>query len=422
MQQTINARPTWFSNERPALLDRLSRQLVYRLFSALKIGHLTVISPEGTDHFGDTASDFRATMCIKNPSVYRAIALGGSIAAGETYFDEHWSTPDLVQLLRLFVKNLSVSHQMERGMARIFSGLLHLIYRVSQKNTTGRARKHIAAHYDIGNEMFELFLDDTMMYSSAIYPSADATLHQAQLYRLDRIGKKLQLTDKDHVLEIGTGWGALAIHLAKTYGCRVTSITLSIEQQTKAIERVKSEGMENLVTVLLKDYRELTGHYDKLVSIEMIEAVGHQYFDEYFRCCGRLLKHNGLMLIQAILIDDRRYEGAKNEVDYIKRHIFPGGCLPSLNVISTSIRTQTDLSMVHVEEITPHYARTLHDWRQRFLANRETLNALGYDDTFIRKWEYYFAYCEAGFTERSIRTDQIMFAKPGCRQDSLISI
>jgi len=420
MAHHVKESAEYLPDKSPSLVDRFASKIVLKLFDGLDHGHLKVITSDGTHDFGEPASDLKATLQIDDPAAFRDIALGGSVGAGEAYGNGLWSTPDLVQLIRLFVKNLTVVDKMERGMARAFTGFMKAVYRLSQQNTKTGSRKNIAAHYDLGNDLFNLFLDETMMYSCAIYPSADATLHEAQVHRLNRIGHKLHLTPDDHLLEIGTGWGGLAIHMAKHFGCRVTTTTISTEQHKHAVALVAKNGLQDKVTVLLKDYRELEGQYDKLVSIEMIEAVGHRFYDNYFETCSTLLKSNGLALIQAILIDDRRFEQAKNEVDFIKSHIFPGSCIPSLGVISDCVRRKTDLSTVHVEDITPHYARTLRDWRERFMAQKRRLNELGYDDRFIRLWEFYFAYCEAGFTERSIRTAQITFAKPDSRQDTIL--
>ncbi|MET0378422.1 MAG: cyclopropane-fatty-acyl-phospholipid synthase family protein, partial [Spongiibacteraceae bacterium] len=273
----------------------------------------------------------------------------------------------------------------------------------------------IAAHYDLGNDFYELFLDPSMMYSAAIFPHADSSLEQASLYKIDRICKKLQLQPQDHLLEIGTGWGGLALHAARQYGCRVTTTTISRQQFDYANQLINAAGLSDRVTVLLQDYRDLTGQYDKLVSVEMIEAVGHRYYRDYFSRCGTLLKADGLMLIQAITIADQRYERARRSVDFIQRHIFPGGALPSLAVIAHTIARHSDLTISGIEEITQHYARTLQAWSQRFLAQLERVRALGYDERFIRMWQFYLCYCEGGFMERSIGTHQILFAKPACR-------
>jgi cyclopropane-fatty-acyl-phospholipid synthase len=289
--------------------------------------------------------------------------------------------------------------------------LAHLLNR----NTHSGSRRNISAHYDLGNDFFRLFLDPTMMYSSAIFESPADTLETAAVAKLDEICRQLELSPEDHLLEIGTGWGGMAIHAASRYGCRVTTTTISREQYEHARAEVERHGLSDRITVLCEDYRQLTGEYDKLVSIEMIEAVGHDFYRSYFQCCSKLLKADGKMVIQAITIPDQRYDRARRSVDYIKRYIFPGGCLPSLAVIAQHIAEDTDLQLVHLRDITRDYARTLAHWRERFLANLDSVRAMGFDERFIRMWEFYLCYCEGGFRERIIGTAQLAFAKPGYR-------
>lgn len=283
------------------------------------------------------------------------------------------------------------------------------------RNTKEGSRNNISAHYDLGNGFFTLFLDQSMMYSSAIYPQCDASLAEAAEFKLQRVCEKLQLKPQDHLLEIGTGWGGLAIYAATHYGCRVTTTTISREQYDFACARIKSLGLEDRIKVLFDDYRDLQGQFTKLVSIEMIEAVGHEHYDQYFSTCSALLAPDGLMLIQAITIADQRYEQAKKSVDFIQRYIFPGGSLPSIAVIAESIKRNTDLTIVQMEDIGEHYAQTLKHWREAFLAKLEQVRAQGFDERFIRMWEFYLCYCEGGFMERSIGTAQLLFAKPGYR-------
>jgi len=278
-----------------------------------------------------------------------------------------------------------------------------------------RSRDNISAHYDLGNDFFSLFLDPTMMYSSAIFEDVDRGLDEAAVAKLDEICHQLELSPGDHLLEIGTGWGGMAIHAAKHYGCRVTTTTISQEQYDYACAAVKREGVADRVTLLLQDYRSLEGQYDKLVSIEMIEAVGHEFYREYFQRCSALLKPTGKMVIQAITMADQRYEQARDSVDFIKRYIFPGGCLPSVAVIADHLARDTDMQMVHLRDITQDYAVTLAHWRSRFMDKLEAVKAMGFDDNFIRMWDYYLCYCEGGFRERIISTVQLAFAKPGYR-------
>jgi len=301
------------------------------------------------------------------------------------------------------------------------SWLLRASHRLGHRlkaNSKSRSRRNIQAHYDLGDDLFELFLDPTMSYSSAVYPSPGASLEEAAVHKLDLVCRKLRLTPDDHLLEIGTGWGGLALHAASRYGCRVTTTTISDNQFRAARAKVKAAGLEDRVTVLKKDYRDLEGQYDKLVSIEMIEAVGHQYMDTYIRVCGERLKPHGRALIQAILMSDRNFDNYIRSVDFIQKYIFPGGALPSISSISSSVRRMTDLQITGFHDITRDYARTLADWRRRFMSRLREVRALGYPEEFIRMWEYYLCYCEGGFAERAICTAQIVFDKPLCRLEN----
>ena len=330
-----------------------------------------------------------------------------------------WHCDDLTGLAQLFLRNPQVLYGLNRGPGRLMS-LTHKVWHALRRNTLQGSRNNIAAHYDLGNDMFALFLDETMMYSCAIFDHPQATLHQASVEKLERICHKLDLCADDHLLEIGSGWGGLAIHAARRYGCRVTTTTISREQYQMTQQRVAEAGLGERITVLCEDYRKLSGQYDKLVSIEMIEAVGHAYFDTYFAKCSSLLKPDGLMLLQSITIADQRYTAAKRSVDFIQRYIFPGGCLPSVAVISDAVARNTDLRIAHLEDIGTHYATTLKHWRKRFLARLDTVRALGYPEEFIRMWEYYLCYCEGGFRERAIGTAQVLLGKPLNRRNVLL--
>jgi cyclopropane-fatty-acyl-phospholipid synthase len=281
-----------------------------------------------------------------------------------------------------------------------------------RRNTVSGSRKNIMAHYDLGNEFYRLFLDDSMTYSSGIFERPEATLKQASIAKYDRICRKLHLSEKDHVLEIGTGWGGFALHAVKNFGCRVTTTTISNEQYRESKQRFEDAGIQDKVTLLKSDYREISGQYDKLASIEMIEAVGHQYLDTFMACCAALLKPNGIMAIQAITIADWAFDQHKKSVDFIKRYIFPGSCIPSVTAISAAAASVTDLRLFHLEDLTPHYALTLHKWWENFVRNREQVKALGFHDRFMRMWEYYLRYCEAGFEERYLGSVQLVFTKP----------
>jgi cyclopropane-fatty-acyl-phospholipid synthase len=289
------------------------------------------------------------------------------------------------------------------------------VFHALKRNTRTGSRANIAAHYDLSNDFFALFLDETMTYSCGIFARPDTTLREASLEKIDRLCRKLRLSPRDHLLEIGTGWGALGIHAARAYGCRVTTTTISAEQHAFAKERIRAAGLADRITLLLQDYRELEGRFDKLVSVEMIEAVGHQYYDEFFRRCAALLQDDGLMALQAITIADQHYERARDSVDFIQRHIFPGCCIPSVTALSSAMTRASDLKLVQLEDIGPHYARTLASWRDTLRAHRDEAHALGFDDTFLRLWDFYFCYCEGGFAERRLGDVQMVLERPGAR-------
>jgi cyclopropane-fatty-acyl-phospholipid synthase len=396
--------------------DRLAKKGVISALKKIRIGRLVLEDHGEVLEFGQAVedADLVAHVSVHHSTCYRDVLFGGSIGAGEAYMQGHWSSSNLLDVIRLMVRNLEMLNQMDRDrpiLSRLTSFITHRLNTNSHKGS----RKNISAHYDLGNTFFELFLDPTMMYSSAIYPSETATLDEAAVYKLDTICRKLRLSPDDHLVEIGTGWGGLAIHAAKNYGCRVTTTTISKEQYEYARAAVKREQLEDKITVLLNDYRDLKGSYDKLVSIEMIEAVGHEYYASYFSKCSALLKPNGLMLIQAITIADQRYFQAKASVDFIQRYIFPGGCLPSNEVIANCTRKYTDMQIVALHDIGIDYGKTLAHWRKRFFEKIDKVRDQGFDDVFCRMWEYYLCYCEGGFVERAISTAQIVFAKPAAK-------
>lgn len=400
------------------LLKRgLLRQLAH-----LRHGQLTLVEAGERQLFGqpDAHAHLRAEIQVHDEAFWPMVAGNGSIGAGEAYMQGYWSSPDLTAVIRLFVVNLDVLDGLEGGLARLGRPLLHGLHWLN-RNTRRGSRKNIAAHYDLGNALFEQLLDSTMMYSAAMFRSAEDSLEQAQLYKLQRICEKLDLQPDDHLLEIGTGWGSMALYAASHYGCRVTTTTLSREQYEYTRQRIEAQGLQDRITLLLKDYRDLEGQYDKLVSIEMIEAVGHRYLPTYFRQCARLLKDDGLMLLQSITIRDQRYEQAKGSVDFIQRYIFPGGALPSLQVLLENVGRNTDLNLHHMEDFGLHYARTLRLWHDNLRRARHSLEQLGYDEQFYRLWEFYLCYCEGGFLERSIGAAQLLLAKPGARPEPLLA-
>jgi cyclopropane-fatty-acyl-phospholipid synthase len=399
---------------------RLVRRAVIGRLAKLEYGSLTLIDGDDCRRFGTSRhGEPHLTLTIHDPAAWLDVACSGGLGAGEAYMAGRWHCDDLTGLIQLFLRNPQVMYGLNGGAGSIMSWV-NRAWHALRRNTLKGSRRNIAAHYDLGNELFELFLDDTMMYSCAIFEHPQATLKQASVAKLDRVCRKLDLQPGDHLLEIGSGWGGLAIHAARHYGCRVTTTTISREQYSLAMERVEQAGLSDRVTVLCEDYRRLNGKYDKLVSIEMIEAVGHAYFDTYFKKCSELLKPDGLMLLQSITIAEQRYAAAKRSVDFIQRYIFPGGCLPSVVVLGDAVARNTDMRIRDVEDIGPHYATTLRRWRQRFMSRLEAVRACGYPDEFIRMWEYYLCYCEGGFRERAIGTVQVLLGKPLNRSEALL--
>jgi cyclopropane-fatty-acyl-phospholipid synthase len=387
------------------------RRLCLRAFSRIRGERLELVEPDGRRfRFGAPDAELGATVEIHSMSFYRAV-LGGSVGLGEAYRDGVWDCDDLVALVRIAARNMGPLDRLRRRLHPVISPVQRTIWRVP-RNSKRASRHHISAHYDVGNDLFALYLDESMMYSSAVFPDPEASLADAQRNRLERICQALELTPEDHLLEIGTGWGAMAAYAAANYGCRVTTTTISTEQREGALRRIRDAGVEDRVTILLDDYRDLRGRYSKLVSLEMIEAVGWQYFDEFFRRCSELLDPNGLFFLQAIVIDDRLYEQEKATRSFSNKLIFPGGCLPSIEVIQHCVARQTDMSTVWLEEIGAHYARTLELWRERFIANSDLAAELGYDQPFRRLWTLWLAMSEAGFRERRLRDVQMLFAKP----------
>ena len=402
-------------------LQRLGRRLFLAKLANLREGELTLIDGEGSHTFGRRTPEcnLRATIEVRHPQTYADAAFGGTVGGGEAYIRGLWDVDDLTALIRLMIVNRDVMQSMEGGAAIATAPLRRILHWMNRNSHDG-SRRNIAAHYDLGNELFALMLDETMAYSCGVFERDDATLHEAQLAKFERICRKLRLTPNDHLLEIGTGWGGLAIHAAGRYGWRVTTTTISREQHDWAKEKIAAAGLADRVTLLLDDYRDLTGRYDKLVSIEMIEAVGARYLDTYTSQCSRLLEPHGAMLLQAITIQDQVYEAALKSVDFIQRFIFPGSFIPSVSAITESVRRSTDMKVFHLEDIGPHYATTLRCWRENFVARLPEVRRLGYPDAFVRMWEYYLCYCEGGFLERQIGDVQMLLTKPRCRLPSVI--
>lgn len=397
---------------RPAAAAGFARGLVLQRLEAIEEGHLVIREGSRTLEFGSRGSPHSTTLHVKDPAFYSDVALGGSVGAGESYMLGRWHADDVCGALRILARNRTAMDSLETGLARLAAPLRRFAHAL-RRNTRAGSRRNIAAHYDLGNEFFELFLDETMMYSCALFERPGMTLAEASVAKLEVVCRKLALRPGQRVLEIGTGWGGFALHAAREYGCHVTTTTISPNQHRRARERVAAAGLADRVTVLLEDYRDLRGAYDRIVSIEMIEAIGHRQFPVFFGKSGSLLARDGRMLLQSITIADRHYAEARDGVDFIKRYIFPGCCIPSVSALGSAMAEASALRIVHLEDIGPHYATTLAAWRERFLANLPAVRALGYPETFIRMWEFYLAYCEAGFAERTLGDVQMVLTKEG---------
>ncbi len=403
-------------------INMLLRKAMLDKFACLENAVLTIKDPLGEFVLGSEGADgLSARIEVLDMSFYRQVALGGSIGAAESYMDQYWQANDLCRVIQIFVRNRDLLNSMESGLAILANQLLK-VWHFSNRNSQQGSRKNIAAHYDLGNELFALFLDQHSMYSSATFYHPDLSLEDASTAKLERICQKLHLQPDDHILEIGTGWGGFAIYAAKNYGCHITTTTISKEQYQAAQQRVIDAGVADRVTILMEDYRDLQGRYDKLVSIEMIEAVGHHYLDTYLKQCAALLKPNGLALIQAITIEDSYYYQALKSVDFIKRYIFPGSFIPCVSAIVASAARSTDLRLINLEDQGESYALTLNHWRKRFLAALDQVRAQGYNEEFIRMWEFYLCYCEGGFKEKSISNVQLLLAKPGNRRPQWLPV
>jgi len=401
------------TGSKPGILDGVARRLVLKQLGRMETGCLQLVEDGLEVTFGQPWAEAELTARIEvvDSSFYADIAFGGSIGAGEAYMRGAWQCENLVRLVRILLRNRKVLDDMEKGSAWLITSVQRLLHWIN-RNTREGARRNISAHYDLGNDFFALWLDESMMYSSAMFKTPGQSLADAQVNRLDIICRKLDLGPGDHVVEIGTGWGGFAIHAAKHYGCRVTTTTISKRQYELAWERVRQAGLQDRIELLLEDYRDLGGQCDKLVSIERIEASGSDQYDTYFSQCNRLLKPGGRMLIQAITIADSQYEYAQKNVDFIQRYIFPGSCLPSLAVMSATIAKVSDMVVTNIEDIGQDYALTLNHWRQNFFTQIEDVMKLGYPDEFVRMWEFYLCYCEGGFLEKAISDVQLVAAKP----------
>lgn len=422
-QDIIPAQASRSTSEDVSALTRLAKTLLLSQLTKMQNGRLRLIDGPVAQSFGtpDATAPFDVTIRVRDPRFYADAVFAGTTGAGESYMNGFWDCDNLTALVRLMVVNREFMNDVDSGWSRLSSPLFSLAHWLN-RNTAAGSRRNIAAHYDLGNKFFELFLDETMAYSCGIFQTPGASLFDASIAKFDAACRKLNLSAGQHLLEIGTGWGGLAIHAARHYGCRVTTTTISREQYELARERVERAGLGGRITLLLEDYRELRGEYDALVSIEMIEAVGHQYLDTYFKQCSRLLKPEGAMLLQSITIRDQYYDQARRSVDFIKRFIFPGSFIPSIQALVNSLARTSDLKLFHMEDIGPHYATTLRHWRERLLARRGEVRAMGYPESFLRMWEYYLCYCEGGFEERQLGDVQMLLTKPRSRRSAISAL
>ena len=394
-------------------MNHLYKKIIHQRLSQIKDAHIIIKDGKSINKFGKPGN-LSAKINILDTVFYKNIILGGTIGASESFIRGEWSSPNLTNVIRVLARNTEAQDKLENLFTLLSQPFLKVMHKLNENSVRG-SKKNISRHYDLSNDFFSLFLDKNMMYSSAIYKSKKTSLEDASTNKLDVICKKLNLKKTDHVIEIGTGWGGFAIYAAKNYGCKVTTTTISIEQYKFAKQKIKEAGLGKKIKVLLKDYRLLKGQYDKLVSIEMIEAVGYHFYDEYFKIISQLLKNDGEALIQAITIKDQRYSKAIQSVDFIQKYIFPGSCIPSITAIQNSLTSSTDLVINDIRDIGHHYARTLADWRKRFLKNKQEIRKLGFDDKFLRMWLFYFAYCEGGFEEKVISDIHLHITKPGYR-------
>ena len=395
----------------PDTSDSKYSALVHRVRNSVTDASLTIQEDDKTYVFGDESSPLQGKIIIHDKSFYRDAILGGSIGAAEAYLDEKWSSPELTQVVRILARNQSQLDEIDRK-TRWLSRIKNWWSRRQNLNSETGSKRNILAHYDIGNDMYERFLDPAMQYSSAIFAPSSLTLSEAQQNKMRIVCQRLDLKESDHVIEIGTGWGGLAIYMAQHVGCKVTTTTISEAQFEYAESRVKDLNLEDKITLLKQDYRKLDGEFDKLVSIEMIEAVGHEYLPTFFSKCSSLLKPNGKMLIQSITIADSRYETYRKGTDFIQKYIFPGGCLPSIAAITFNMAQHTDMVVDEVQDIGLQYARTLRNWNRSFEASWTELKQRGYSEEFHRLWQFYLCYCEGAFIERVISTHHIVARKP----------
>ncbi|WGV98643.1 cyclopropane-fatty-acyl-phospholipid synthase family protein [Vibrio sp. YMD68] len=393
------------------------KTLIFSLLTHINHASLEIVDGDERTRFGDQASSLHATIVIHDASFYKNMVLNGGIGAAEAYIDGKWTSPNLTNLIQVMAINQDQLDKIENKVQWV-SKIKKQFLRFKNANSEDGSKRNILAHYDIGNELYTRFLDPAMQYSCAVYGSNATTLDDAQQLKMQTICERLELKETDHVVEIGTGWGGLAIYMAQHFGCHVTTTTISDAQHEYAEQKISQLGLEDKITLLKSDYRKLNGQYDKLVSVEMIEAVGHEYLPTFFKKCSDLLKPDGKMLIQSITIADSRYDRYRKNVDFIQKYIFPGGCLPSVSIMTQQMANCTDLVTHELHDIGLHYARTLHDWRQRFEQSWPQLVELGYNEEFKRLWTFYLCYCEGAFLQRVISTHHVVARKPRYRGHS----
>jgi cyclopropane-fatty-acyl-phospholipid synthase len=397
--------------QRSTRMTSFFKRILFKKLKGLKTGELTIIDGSEIHVFGIPKSELKATLTVSSQEFYVFLGSGGTNGAAEAFTAGYWSADNLVELIQIIIRNKKTMEGLESGLARLTNPITKIIHRLRQ-NTLKGSKSNILAHYDLSNDFYKLWLDSTMTYSSGIFLNKKSSMLDASVEKLDRLCRKLNLNSSDHVLEIGTGWGSFATHAAKNYGCKVTTTTISDNQFNYVAELISKENLDNKITLLNKDYRELEGVFDKVVSIEMIEAVGSDFVPGFFEKASSLLKKNGLMALQGITYNDPDFNAYKNSVDFIRKYIFPGSCLISLSQVEKAIKDKTDLIMVDSEDITLHYARTLEIWRKDFENVLPQVRELGFSDPFIRIWVFYLVYCEAGFLENLIGDFQFIFAKP----------
>lgn len=395
----------------------LYERLILNQLTQMTLGSMTITMPSGEIIFiGNADADLKATVKVNRSSFFKRCVLYGDIGFGEGYVDGDWDTEDITNVIKWFVLNVenapTISGSSAKAVVLNLLKFVNLVYHARRDNSVTGSRKNISKHYDLNNEFFSLWLDPTMTYSSAYFKEKNYSLEQAQLAKYQRLSEQLHLQPTDHVLEIGSGWGGNAIYMAQHFGCNVTTLTISAEQHKLASERVKEAGLEDKVYVVLKDYRKITGTFDKIVSVEMLEAVGAKHFESFFKQCHSLLKKDGILAFQVITCPDSRFEALKNGVDWIQKHIFPGSLLPSVGAINAAVNTTGDMTLVDVKDLGLHYARTLKTWCSNFNEHAKTIQELGFNEEFMRKWNYYLCYCEAAFEMRNINVLQMVYVRP----------